>query len=238
MKIEEIIDRNFTEITDEYRDFALKKNKCRSCSIYDHYKQVGQSEGNAKNPTFMFVGESPGKDEVEHVRPFVGLAGKYLRAELKKHKSFRRENCLISNVLACRPENNKFPDSDLDISTCVTQWLYEEIKLVSPKIIVTLGNPALRWVQKEKGITANRGKWKFLSEFRAWGFATYHPSYVIRNKNYSDKKFVVDQFESDIKTVATMWKTMAGDENLMMSAEEWKRKQAMDSIIELGLAGL
>jgi len=237
--IEEILDRNFTKTTDEYRDFALKKDKCRACSVYKHYEQVGQSEGNAQNPTFMFIGETPGKDEVALVRPFVGLAGRRLRDELRKHKAFRRENCFISNILACRPQDNKFPASDhsLEVQTCTRKWLFPEIELVRPKIIITLGNPALKWVQGDWGITANRGKWKFLHNFRAWGFATYHPSYVIRSEK-SDKQFVVDQFEADIKTVATMWQTMVGDYRLTMNDEDWKRKQALSKTIDLGLTGL
>lgn len=238
MKIEEVLDRNFTKMTDEYRQFALKKDKCRKCSIYEHYKQVGQSDGSVVNPTFMFIGEALGKDEVEHVRPFVGVAGKRLRAELRKHETFRRDNCLISNVLSCRPKDNKFPASDNspEVRMCTRHWLFPEIKLVRPKIIVTLGNPALKYVQGDWGITANRGKWKFLHNLRAWGFATYHPSYVIRSEN-SDKQFVVDEFEYDIKTLSTMWKTMVGDYRLTMNDEDWKRKQAINKVIGLGLAG-
>lgn len=238
MELEEVLERNFTKITDEYREFAIKKSKCQACPIYKHYKQVGQSEGNASNPTFMFIGEALGKDEVEHVRPFVGLAGKRLRAELRKHTAFRRENCLISNVLACRPKDNKFPSSDhsVEVQTCTRKWLFPEIKMVRPKIIVTLGNPALKWVQGDWGVTANRGKWKFLHQLRAWGFATYHPSYVIRSEN-TGKKFVVEQFEADIATLATSWQTMVGDYRLTMNEQDWKRKKALNTVIDLGLAG-
>ncbi|KKK79971.1 hypothetical protein LCGC14_2828170, partial [marine sediment metagenome] len=207
MDIEKVIERNFTRITEEYRAFALEKDKCQKCSIYKNYSQVVQSEGNAKNPTFMFIGEAAGKDEVEQVRPFVGAAGRVLRTEMRKYpKAFKRTNTIITNVLACRPLDNKFPagDKSPEVSVCTNNWLFKEIKILRPKIIVTLGNPALKYVCGDWGITANRGKWKFLHRFRVWSFATYHPSYVMRSER-SEKQFVVEQFQNDIRAVATMW---------------------------------
>lgn len=239
MDIEKILDRNFTRITDEYRAFALKKDKCQKCSIYKHYQQVGQSEGNAKDPTFMFIGEALGSDEVEEVRPFIGAAGRVLRTEIRKYpKAFKKSNTIISNVLACRPLNNKFPAGDYspEVKTCTTNWLFQEIKMLRPKIVITLGNPALKYVRGDWGITANRGKWRFLPQFRVWSFATYHPSYVMRSEG-TDKQFVVEQFQNDIKAVAKMWHTITGDYRLAMNDEEWKRKAAMDKVHALGLSG-
>lgn len=238
MDIKNVLERNFTRITDEYRTFALEKDRCRQCSIYSNYKQVGQSEGNAQNPTFMFVGEALGKDEVQQNRPFIGMAGQLLRKEMRKHKAFKRSNTIISNVLACRPLDNKFPASDKspNVITCTKNWLFREIKLLRPKVIVTLGNPALKYIRGDWGITANRGKWKFLYKFRAWSFATYHPSYVMRSEK-SGKNFVVDQFQNDIKLIATMWHTIAGDYRLSMNDEEWTRMKVMNAAVSLGLTG-
>lgn len=234
----DVIKRNFTFISDEYKEFAEAKDKCRKCSLYNHYSQTVQSEGNAQNPTFMFVGESAGKDEVEQNRPFIGMAGQVLRKEIRKHKAFKKTNTIISNVLACRPLDNKFPAGDRspEVTICTSNWLFREIKLLRPKVIITLGNPALKYIRGDWGITANRGKWKFLYKFRAWSFATYHPSYVMRSEK-SGKKFVVDQFKNDIKVVAIMWHTIAGDYRLSMNDEEWKRMAAMNKVVSLGLAG-
>jgi len=239
LPLDEILKRNFSVISDEYKIFAEEKDKCRKCSIYDHYKTVGMSEGNAKNPTFMFIGEALGKDEVEQIRPFIGKAGQVLRSEIRKHsKVFKKSNTIITNVLACRPLDNKFPggDNSPEVATCTKSWLFKEIKLLHPKIIITLGNPALKYVRGDWGITANRGKWKFLHKFRAWSFATYHPAYVMRSER-SSNQFVVEQFQNDIRAVAKMWRTMAGDYRLSMNDEEWKRKAAMDKVVSLGLVG-
>ncbi len=237
MDIAKVIERNFTRITDDYREFALKKDKCQKCSIYEHYKTVCMSEGNAKDPTFMFIGESSGEEETKQNRPFIGASGQVLRKEMRKHpKAFKKTNTIITNVLACRPLDNKFPAGDSEVMICTMNWLFREIKMLQPKILITLGNPALKCVRGDCGITANRGKWKFLHQFRAWSFATYHPSYVMRSEQ-SGKQFVVEQFQNDIKAVAKMWHTIAGDYRLSMNDEEWKRKAAMDKVHSLGLSG-
>ncbi len=237
MDIEKVIERNFTSISDEYRNFVEQKDKCRKCPVYKHYCQVVQSEGNALNPTFMFIGESPGKDEVEQVRPFIGMAGQRLRAELRKYpKIFRRNSVIITNVLACRPKNNEFPGGDKspEVKTCMSAWLLREIKLLKPKIIITLGNPALKYIRGDWGITANRGKWKFLFDYRAWSFATYHPSYVIRSQN-DGKQYIVDEFEKDIEVVSKTWKTMMGDYRMNVSKDQFMRDKALNKMIDLGL---
>ncbi len=243
MNIEEIIDRNFTKISDKYRKFVLEKDECRKCSIYNHYEQVIQSEGNAEDPTFMFVGECGGRDESEQVRPFIGAAGQRLRSELRKYpKTFNRNTVLISNVVSCRPLNNKFPKELHEPKRCFTLWLEREIRIVKPKVIIVLGNTSMRFIRAwqdemgENGITATRGKWKFLNKYRAWSLPTFHPSYVIRSER-SEKKYIGDQFNADIKMVATMWQTMVGDYRLALSKEEWSRHRAMQKVGELGLFG-
>ena len=255
MNIEQIIDRNFVHINDEYVDFATKKSECRECSVYEHYEQVGQSEGNVKNPTFMFIGEALGQDEVKECRPFIGVAGQRLRRELRKYpKAFNRGNCVISNVLACRPQNNVFPrdsagpywvtrkGSKLDVDArelinfCATNWLRKEIALLKPKVIVVLGGQALDYVRGDRGITANRGAWKFLGKFRAWSMATYHPSYVLRCGNDPSKPYVVKQFGEDIKKIAETWySTVNDDEYMKMDEEEWKRTYALQVSGQAGI---
>lgn len=243
MQIEQIISRNFTQISDEYKFFAEEKNHCQKCSLYEHYKQVVCSEGNAKTPTFMWIGEGPGQDEIEQCRPFIGRAGQRLRKELRKYpKAFNKENCIITNVLACRPQNNIFPRDNAGpywitpekevkprevVNYCATNWLRKEIALLKPKVIVVLGGQALDYVCGDRGITANRGTWKFLPQFRAWSMATYHPSYVLRCQN-TDKSYVVKQFAEDIEKIAETWhSTVYDDPNMTMNEEEWKRTYAL-----------
>ena len=259
MNLTKILDRNFTSITDEYRSFAEEKSKCRRCSTYDVYEQVGQSEGNAKNPTFMIVGGALGQDEVEAVRPFVGRAGQRIRQELRKHReTFNRESTLISNVLSCRPYNNQFPkpsngegfvvypdnrETSKDGETpdvadyCASHWLRREINLVKPKVIITLGAVSLKYVSLSQeelrgqiSIKDYRGEWRFLPQHRAWTMSTYHPSYVLRCTNDGRRSYVVDLFEQDMAKIARTWRIIVdSDSRMSLSEDEWKRRVALDS---------
>lgn len=248
MDLLQVLNNNFTAITDEYKQFALEKSKCTRCSIYQAYKQVGQSEGNAKDPTFLFIGEALGKDEAEQVRPFIGRAGQRLRAEIRKYpETFNKNSSIITNLLSCRPENNRFPQSGSSwsihyegkksakrttsakevVSHCAESWLFREIEILKPKIIVTLGSNSLNYVRGQSGITQHRGSWLFLDRFRAWSFATYHPSYVLRCANDPNKQHVQDQFVEDISKVAKTWRHMVdGDPRMSMTEDEWVKERS------------
>jgi len=238
MNVQELVSRNFPIISSKYREFALKKRQCRACPLYFEHRQVVQSEGNAKDPTFMFIGECPGKDEVEHVRPFVGISGHRLRKELRKYKDvFRKDTVLISNVLPCRPKNNKFPDDMKLVESCTRKWLLREINMVKPKIIVTLGNPALRVITGHASITSYRGGWEFMYTFNhpLWMMATFHPSYVVRSER-SGKNHIVEQFNHDIAKVANTWEDIISkDERMSYSEQEWQRTGAYNMALNIGL---
>lgn len=205
MLIENIIQSNFHIISDAYKSFAVEKDNCRACELWEHEKQVVQSEGNALNPIFFFIGEAAGENEAKKCRPFIGLAGQRLRRELKKHKHvFNRKTSLISNVVACRPPNNRFPGDPLG-PNCASRWLERELKILKPKIIITLGAQALHYIRRSKvGIGASRGNWVRLEDYGAWSFATYHPSYVLRKSREGDGT-IEERFAYDIKTIAESW---------------------------------
>ncbi len=209
-----VLERNFGKfISEEYRCFAEAKSQCKACEVFKHYKQVGQSEGNAVNPTYMFIGEALGKEETEEIRPFIGKAGQRIRNEIRKHNSIlNKSTALISNVLCCRPLDNVFPtkgktvDGEVEdiASYCSNKWLKTEIEIVRPKVIVALGNKAMNYVWSLGGhkfsgsITDNRGKWVYLEKFDAVSIATFHPAYVLRCANIKDST-VSDTFELDIE---------------------------------------
>ena len=266
MDINKSIKHNFPIISDEYRKFALEKNACKKCHIYKNYNQVCQSEGNAKDPVFVFVGEAPGSDEIKNMRPFIGAAGQRLRMELRKYKDvFTKENTLITNTISCRPQGNVYPgDSDLGVKICVDSWLNRELALLKPKIIVLVGGAALSAVRRETGITANRGKWKFLSpgatnidengnvkkyvkvpffsHLKAWTLATFHPSYVLKCEGEGNT-YVGNLFSQDIESVATMYKTLLSDyryaaknESVVHTFQKLPKKYPKGNLGNLGLS--
>lgn len=253
---EETMTQNFTKIDADYLEFAKAKSKCRLCEIYDCYKQNAQSEGCAVSPTFMFIGEAFGKDELEQVRPFCGRAGQRLRAEVRKHSNvFNKENTIMTNVLSCRPKDNTFPAvnnksyythwhdntrngsnrSTADIAKfCQEKWLSKEIELLKPKVIVTLGAVPLRYVCGKSSISESRGEWMFLSKVQAWALPTYHPSYVLRCANDPQKSYVVNLFEQDIKKVATTWATVvSNDYRMKMKPDDYRRMKALTVVKQI-----
>jgi len=230
MTQEQIIKRNFHKISDQYTKFNANKLNCRSCFIFNCYKKVTMSEGNALNPTFMICGEAPGSDEVREMRPFIGKAGKRLREELRKHKkTFNKNTTIITNVIPCRPQNNKFPTDDPVIHNCTKKWLLKEIDMLKPKVIITLGNNASKFIYDDNNIaiTDIRGEWSFSYEFRAYIFSTYHPSYVNRCE-YNSKKHVIIEFQSDIAKIAKTWSGIINlDYRMNMTEEEWLKEKSM-----------
>lgn len=171
---------------------------CSMCRLRAACTQVVTCVGCTDKPKVMIVGEAPGEDEDTEGEPFVGRAGQCLREALRATKYINKSNCLITNVVHCRPPKNKFPTDDV-ASICVGKWLTREIDLAKPERILLLGNVPLKFVANMHGITACRGQWYSIRGIRT--MATYHPSYVIRCDGKGDMS-VRSDFERDIAEVA------------------------------------
>jgi DNA polymerase len=103
----------------------------------------------------MLVGEAPGRSEDVRGEPFVGAAGRLLD-ELLASAGLKRDTVYIANILKCRPPANRNPQT-IEIKTC-TPFLRDQIRLVNPDVLVTLGNFASRFMlETTEGITQLRG---------------------------------------------------------------------------------
>lgn len=133
-------------------------------------------EGNP-DAKLMLIGEAPGEDEDLSGRPFVGRAGQLLDRILES-VSIRREEIYITNIVKYRPPGNRNPKPE-EIAAS-EPLLLEQIKLIRPQIIGTLGNIATQYfLQTKDGITRTRGNW-----FEWHGIKLmplYHPAYLLRN---------------------------------------------------------
>lgn len=128
---------------------------CRRCSLAETRTTVVFGVGNP-DADLVFIGEAPGRNEDLRGDPFVGAAGKLLD-ELLASIGLHRSEVYIANVLKCRPPNNRNP-LPAEIRTC-TPFLAEQIRIIDPKVITTLGNFATRYILgTERPITAVRGK--------------------------------------------------------------------------------
>jgi len=125
----------------------------------------------------MFVGEGPGREEDLAGEPFVGRSGKLLDRLMWEEIGLTRAECYIANVVKCRPPNNRDPAPD-EIEAC-RPYLAEQISLIDPAVIVTLGNFATKLLlETTRGIRELRGQ--VFERDRASLIPTYHPAYVLR----------------------------------------------------------
>lgn len=151
--------------------------RCEKCGLARTRKNVVPGEGN-KKARLVFIGEAPGEDEDLQGRPFVGRAGKLLD-QLIERTGLKRSDVYICNVLKCRPPNNRDPEPE-EVAAC-RRYLMEQIRLIKPKVICTLGRHAYNTLLGvDEKITRIRGK--LISYEGRKLLPTYHPSYLLRNQ--------------------------------------------------------
>ncbi|CAN5900479.1 uracil-DNA glycosylase [soil metagenome] len=125
----------------------------------------------------MIVGEAPGEDEDTQGRPFVGRSGQLLDRILDS-VSLHRDDIYVTNMVKYRPPGNRNPTpQEITISEPL---LLEQIKLIQPQIIATLGNvPTQYFIKSKDGITKTHGNWYDWHGVKV--FPLYHPAYLLRN---------------------------------------------------------
>ncbi len=157
------------------QEAAHEASGCTKCRLSGGRTQVVYGTGNA-DADLMFIGEGPGYYEDKQGEPFVGAAGQLLNRMLEEI-GVRRADVRITNVILCRPPGNRDPMPD-EVETC-TPWLREQIALVDPRVIVTLGNFATRFMlDKPVSISRVRGQ-RFPLEGRTV-IPTFHPAAILR----------------------------------------------------------
>lgn len=153
---------------------------CESCPLALGRSNAVPGEG-VLDPLVMVVGEGPGYNEDQQGRPFVGKAGQYLDAWLESIGLHRERNAFIANIVKCRPPNNRDPKPEE--SDACAPYLREQIALVQPRLIMTVGRISTRILTgATQGITRIHGTF-----YRYEGIPlvpTFHPSAVLRNQDY------------------------------------------------------
>jgi len=161
----------------ELQELQTTVLKCKLCAaLAKTRKKVVFGSGNLQ-AKLVFVGEAPGADEDEQGLPFVGRAGQLL-TKIIEAMGMTRDQVFICNVLKCRPPNNR-PPAPGEVVNC-RPFLKRQIELIRPKVIVALGNHAVKaLLQTEKGISGIRGT--FQEYERTPVMCTYHPAYLLRS---------------------------------------------------------
>jgi uracil-DNA glycosylase family 4 len=167
-----------------FADVAAEAAVCTKCRLAETRTQVVFGVGNP-DADLLFIGEAPGMHEDRQGEPFVGAAGQLLTRMLGEI-GLTREEVYIANVLKCRPPGNRDPQPD-EIETC-TPWLVEQISMIQPVVVVTLGNFATKYVlQTQQGITRMRG-----SVYPWHGrkvIPTFHPAAILHGGGERSRQF-------------------------------------------------
>jgi uracil-DNA glycosylase family 4 len=151
--------------------------QCRQCRLHESKTHYVPGEGSTR-PDIIFIGEGPGQTEDQFGRPFIGNAGQLLDKIIEK-MGYHREDVFISNVVKCRPPNNREPLAD-EVEACLP-FLRRQIELLAPKIIVCLGKVALNNLLKTSH-SMGRIHGQQLSFNQIPLIPTYHPSYILHKK--------------------------------------------------------
>ena len=162
---------------DSLEKIASEVIGCPLCKLSRSRRNAVPGDGQLSSK-IMFIGEAPGKNEDEQGKPFVGAAGMILNQALEK-AGIKRAEVFITNVVKCRPPNNRLPEND-ERSIC-RQYLDRQISLIAPKIICILGSTAYSSILGGKSIIKNRGK--IMEKNGQKYFLTIHPAAAIYNKN-------------------------------------------------------
>ena len=163
------------EITEFYKSISL----CKKCSL-GHTRNNFVFGNGDPNADLMLVGEAPGEEEDLRGEPFVGRAGKLLNKILAAIDKNRNDGVFITNVLKCRPPNNRDPLLS-EIDKC-EPYLIKQIEIIKPKLIVALGKISGNTLLK-KNIPLKKMRGKILNYFVTPLKVTYHPEALLRNPN-------------------------------------------------------
>ena len=170
---------------------------CSKCGLHQTRTQTVFGVGD-RNAELLIIGEAPGRDEDLQGEPFVGRAGQLLNAMLAAI-GFQREQVYISNILKCRPPNNRDPRPE-EAAAC-DLWLRQQIALLKPDVILALGRIAAHHLlNTDQSLGALRGK-----QYQYAGIpliVSYHPAYLLRKpiekrKSWQDLKSVKSLLNTD-----------------------------------------
>lgn len=169
---------------------------CQRCKLHRGRTHIVFGAGNPL-ADLVFIGEGPGYHEDQQGKPFVGAAGELL-TRIIHAIGLRREDVYITNIVKCRPPNNRDPQPD-EIATC-EPFLQQQLKIIQPKILCVLGRCAAQTLLKTTTpISKLRGRFYDYHGIKL--MPTYHPAYLLRNPE--DKRLVWQDMQMVQKTYNT-----------------------------------
>lgn len=206
-------------------ELKSKIEVCTDCKLCKTRNKVVFGEGNPDSP-LLIIGEGPGANEDNTGRPFVGRAGKLLD-ECLEECHLNRNRVFIANVIKCRAciisgkiNKNRPPEKE-EIEAC-NKWLREQIELINPKVILTLGAPSTKFILGREDIKMTKDRGKFYNtKYCDYVIPALHPSYILRNMyidNDGGRSFLISDIQQAILKVRELNSTIKSGE--MVTAEK------------------
>ena len=158
--------------------------ECTRCELHKSRTNAVPGEG-PHDAKIMFVGEGPGQNEDEQGRPFVGAAGKFL-TELLESIGLKRSDVFITNIVKCRPPNNRAPRKS-EIEAC-NPYLQSQIRLINPRIVCALGTPAITTLMGDE-YSASKFHGKSLTKGEVTILPMYHPAAALYDASLKETIF-------------------------------------------------
>ncbi len=136
-------------------ELAAQIKVCTRCPLWESRTHAVPGDGKYTSKV-MIIGEAPGREEDESGHPFVGSAGRFLNHVLEG-TGLDRGDFFISNVVKCRPPKNRTPKA-IEVGTCTANYLFEQVELINPKLVMLLGGVAAKTVLGVKNVNEARGR--------------------------------------------------------------------------------
>ena len=150
---------------------ATQIRSCMQCPLHATRTRAVPGEG-ASTARVMLIGEAPGREEDQRGQPFVGAAGRFLDQMLAR-SGVNRDDLFITNTVKCRPENNR-PPRKREVDTCTSLYLFAQIELINPALIMLLGSVATRKLLGVSSVNEVRGR--VIEHNNRKYLAGYHPA--------------------------------------------------------------
>ncbi|MFH1602134.1 MAG: uracil-DNA glycosylase [Candidatus Shapirobacteria bacterium] len=184
------------------KEIADKIGHCQLCPLYKQATNPVPGEGNSE-AQIVFIGEAPGYWEDQKGIPFCGAAGNLLN-KLLSEINLKRDEVFIGNILKHRPPNNRDPLPN-EIKAC-TPYLKEQLLIIKPKIIITLGRFAMNYFLPGAYISHTHGQLKKITwqELNLFLYPLYHPAAALRNGQ------VMNELRADFLKIPQILKNSEG----------------------------
>jgi len=163
-------------------ELAAQIKVCVKCPLHESRTNAVPGDGRA-DAKLMIIGEAPGKDEDLSGHPFVGASGKFLNSMLEG-TGIERADFFVTNTVKCRPPKNRTPKT-LEVNTCTSNYLFEQIELINPRLIMLLGGVAAKKLLGVKSVNEARGR-VIEHEGRRY-IVGYHPAVRFYREDLAEK---------------------------------------------------